>query len=209
MTKDKALSPLERFFKAQMEMETPKLNKKAHQYNYADLAEIQRCGFPALYANGLGYKQTFEFIGDVWCTVGRVIDGPSAEIIYESFHPLRSGLKPQDIGSDQTYSKRYVMSTCFNLVAEEDDDGARAQKAAGNKPKFTPKQAPKPQPVKSVPITKDQIIEIQEMIEESGKELIEFNKFMKVNAVNELDSAGYITAHHALSTRIKFNKEKK
>ena len=54
---------------------------------------------------------------------------------------------PQKMGSALTYAKRYLLTTVFNVIAEEDDDG---NEASDNKPKVTKKKptvmtdAPKP-----------------------------------------------------------------
>lgn len=54
---------------------------------------------------------------------------------------------PQKMGSAITYAKRYLLTTVFNVIAEEDDDG---NEASDNKPKVTKKKptvmtdAPKP-----------------------------------------------------------------
>ena len=68
-----------------------------------------------------------------------VADIEGDQALISSFFPITT-TEPQKMGSAITYAKRYLLTTVFNVIAEEDDDGNAAQ---GNKPTL-PKKAPSP-----------------------------------------------------------------
>src|SRR5262249_29970571 len=47
----------------------------------------------------------------------------------DSFYPLAMHDRPQEMGSEITYSKRYAGEAILGISSEEDDDGAAAQKS--------------------------------------------------------------------------------
>ncbi len=55
-----------------------------------------------------------------------VHDLDSGEII-ESSMPLPENLEPQKLGSAITYYRRYNLNMLFNLMTEDDDDGAKTK----------------------------------------------------------------------------------
>ena len=60
-------------------------------------------------------------VGEVFYKDGEVVNTFSL--------PLRASTKPQDMGSELTYFKRYALSALANVVTDEDDDGNFADKA--------------------------------------------------------------------------------
>ena len=116
--------------------ENPYFNSK-----YADLGTVVQALKEPLEKAGLGYHfrvdNTIE--GNGWMVVLDVVDIEEDKTLLISFFPITS-TEPQKMGSAITYAKRYLLTTVFNVIAEEDDDGNAAQ---GNKPTL-PKKAPSP-----------------------------------------------------------------
>lgn len=108
----------------------PKLTKsKAANYGrYADLAQITEVTLPLLAEHGLA-----------WTCCPTLLDSGAAVLEYALRHvsgetiggryPLPTGGTPQSIGSAVTYGRRYSLCSVLGLVADEDDDGAAAEKA--------------------------------------------------------------------------------
>lgn len=124
--------------------ENPYFNSK-----YADLGTVVQALKEPLEKAGLGYHfrvdNTIE--GNGWMVVLDVVDIEEDKTLLISFFPITS-TEPQKMGSAITYAKRYLLTTVFNVIAEEDDDGNEAQ---GNKP-VLPKK--KPQPLSAADINK-------------------------------------------------------
>lgn len=108
---------------------------------YADLATVVEALKEPLEKAGIGYSFRVDntLDGNGWMVVITVTDIEGDQALMSSFFPIVS-TEPQKIGSAITYAKRYLLTTVFNVIAEEDDDGNAAQ---GNKPTL-PKKAPSP-----------------------------------------------------------------
>lgn len=113
-------------------------NIGSYSYKYADLADVLDCARAALSKNGLAVVQTFE-VG-VPIVLNTALLHTSGEWIRSSL-PLTTPptAKPQEVGSAMTYMRRYALAAMVGLAAEEDDDGATAQKAQVEKPKAATK----------------------------------------------------------------------
>lgn len=124
--------------------ENPYFNSK-----YADLGTVVQALKEPLEKAGLGYlfrvDNTVE--GNGWMVTMNVMDLENGNALLNSFFPIAS-TEPQKMGSAITYAKRYLLTTVFNVIAEEDDDGNEAQ---GNKPVL---QKKKPQPLSAADINK-------------------------------------------------------
>ena len=115
---------------------------------YADLRTVTNALKEPLRVAGLSYyfapQEHTDDAGNRWMTCDLVVlDGKTSMIFSFPFNQS----DPQKIGSALTYAKRYLLTTVFNVIAEEDDDG---NEASDNKPKVTKKKptvmtdAPKP-----------------------------------------------------------------
>lgn len=124
--------------------ENPYFNSK-----YADLATVVEALKEPLEKAGLGYSFRVDntLDGSGWMVVITVADIEGDQALMSSFFPIVS-TEPQKMGSAITYAKRYLLTTVFNVIAEEDDDGNAAQ---GNKPTLPKK---KPQPLSAADINK-------------------------------------------------------
>lgn len=115
--------------------ENPYFNSK-----YADLATVVQALKEPLEQEGIGYMFRLDNTvdGTGWQVVMIVSDLESGESLNMSFFPIVS-TEPQKMGSAITYAKRYLLTTVFNVIAEEDDDGNEAQGVKPSLQKKTPK----------------------------------------------------------------------
>lgn len=88
--------------------------------SYADLADVIAAVVPALNAQGIALVQPIED-GDL---VTRLLFGDEA---IESRVSLNLDVKPQELGSQLTYLRRYALSALVGVAAEDDDDGNAAK----------------------------------------------------------------------------------
>lgn len=127
---------------AQAEMSNATLNKTNPHFKsrYADLAAIRDAAIPALAKHGLAVTQLPDVTEDGFMLVTRLMH-ESGEWI-SSTYPLPTDLgKPQQMGSAQTYARRYSLAALVGISAEEDDD-ANAAEAGGSKDTVKPKSTP-------------------------------------------------------------------
>lgn len=114
---------------------------------YADLKTVVEALKEPLKAAGLSYyfcpEQHKAIEGADYWTCDLVV---LREEEYHTFSFPFSQSDPQKMGSALTYAKRYLLTTVFNVIAEEDDDG---NAASGNTVKAVAKK--KPTAMDSVP----------------------------------------------------------
>ena len=165
--------------KAQGEMQNAPLNKENSYFNtkYADLAAIRDAVVPLLSANGIAVTQTPEFRGEAWVLVTTLRGhGDTIEAVY----PLSID-KPQVMGSQLTYAKRYSLSSICGISADDDDDGNAAQEGDA-KPKH-PKQQPmakedKPEVMEK---TKDRLREMRGHLTAYVKTEADYDEYMSAD----------------------------
>jgi len=127
----------EAFIAAQAEMKNASLNRTNPHFKsrYADLPAVREATLPALTKHGLAIIQTTAIDEAGFRLCSRLIyrDG---SVVAESTYPLSTGGKPQQIGSEITYARRYTWAALCGIAADEDDDANAAQnaprKAVGN-----------------------------------------------------------------------------
>ena len=108
---------------------------------YADLATVVEALKEPLEKVGLGYYFRVDTYMETstWMVTMSVVDIEEDKVLITACFPI-TNTEPQKMGSAITYAKRYLLTTAFNVIAEEDDDGNAAQ---DNKPTL-PKKTPKP-----------------------------------------------------------------
>ena len=155
---------------AQSEMKNATINSvNPHFKNrYADLAAIRDAVVPALTKSGIAVTQATECDGGgFWLTT---------RLSHESGHwmegtyPLERD-KPQSMGSQMTYARRYALSSMCAISADEDDDAEGASKGGGA-------------PSAPATIKTEDISKIQAMIIDADADL---PKFLKAVAVQRID----------------------
>lgn len=110
---------------------------------YADLATVVEALRKPLEDEQLGYMFSIspwsvDETKSIWVVYLTVVDFETGEALITSSFPIQN-IEPQKFGSAVTYAKRYLLTTTFNVIAEEDDDGNAAQDVKPSLPKKTPK----------------------------------------------------------------------
>ena len=96
---------------------------------YADLATVVAALNEPLKEEGLGYRFSIESkeleTNALWSVCMWVVDMETSDEKLVASFPITT-TDPQKFGSCVTYAKRYMLTTVFNVIAEEDDDGNAA-----------------------------------------------------------------------------------
>ena len=156
----KALSQMQGSVGAVFKNKTAKVQMKSggtYTYTYADLAGIWDSIRKPLSDAGLSVCQTF--CDNLLVTM---LMHSSGQWIKSSLPLNCMGLKPQELGSEITYLKRYALSSILGISADEDDDGETAQQAERRPPANA---APTP-PTNSKTISINQAKELESMLAE-------------------------------------------
>lgn len=123
----KALSNMQGNVGAVFKNKTAKIPTKSgstYSYSYADLAGIWDCIRKPLMENGLALTQTFND-----SMLVTLLMHSSGQWLKSSLPLSCMGAKPQDLGSEITYLRRYALTSILGISADDDDDGAIAQQA--------------------------------------------------------------------------------
>lgn len=123
-------------------------------YSYADLAGIWDAIRAPLASCGLSVVQSFDNNAMV-----TLLMHSSGQWVRSVLPMTSANVKPQELGSEITYLRRYGLSAILGLTTDDDDDGELAQKAKENASQA--KQLPMTQ--KNVPESK-QISEIESIL---------------------------------------------
>lgn len=99
----------------------------SRSYRYADLASLLDAVTPALLAQGLILTQAPANDDALGLVLVSRISHTSGQWI-EGVYPMNAYPKPQEMGSQVTYARRYGAQALLGLAAE-DDDGKTAQDA--------------------------------------------------------------------------------
>lgn len=115
-----------RLMAAMQLMGNPVKDTKGHNYKYAQLDQVTDVVKPALYSNGLAFRQ--ENVREGGEALLKTVVFDEAEERVMDTRPIPDNADPQKRGSWETYQRRYALLTVFGL-APEDDDGAAAKPA--------------------------------------------------------------------------------
>jgi hypothetical protein len=126
----KALSVL------QGQIHNPTKDTKAHQYKYADLAQVLEIVRPLLSQHKLSFVQLPECHEDIRVSVETVLFHESGEFISSTLCiPIPAGQnKVHAIGSAISYCKRYALMSMLGLFGEDDDGTGGAAFQRNNPP---------------------------------------------------------------------------
>ena len=135
---------------AQAEIEPPTKDRKAqiksekgtYSYSYVDLSAIIECLRGPFTKHGLSQSQAM-VPTDGHILLITTIRHKSGEWI-RSYYPIGLYQRPQEQGSAISYARRYALQALAGVMAEDDDDGERAQHATPTQPQK--QQAPPPKP---------------------------------------------------------------
>lgn len=160
-------------------------NKKGHNGTYASLDSIARQIRQPLFECGFTYNWITETNDDqtkVTCVLSH-IGGHSIESSMQKGSD-KSGNKSElhGTGSTTSYLERYTLKAVAGLVEEgEDDDGTQAK-------------------IKQE-IGQEQVLQIEELIKETGVALPSFCKAFKIGSIAEMDSAQFGLAVKQLNAK--------
>lgn len=120
----------EKFLKAQQEIASTKIIKDSQaQYGkYLSLHSLMAAVLPILHKNGLTLVQGVTNKDGQPALTTRISDGENG--IESTMYLLLANPTPQGQGSGITYARRYALCSMLGIVADEDDDGQRAEKAS-------------------------------------------------------------------------------
>jgi len=165
--------------KAQGEIENASKNSTNPHFKstYADLAEIINTVRPVFSKHGLSVIQSPSFQDGV-ASVTTMLIHTSGEFIEGVSSCTVTKNDAQGVGSATTYLRRYSLAA-LACIAQEDDD---ANAAVGKK---------QPEAKK---ITQDQVIEINDLINETKTELDKFLKAMGCQSLSAMPESSYQTA---------------
>lgn len=109
-----------------------------YSYRYSDLANTIDAVRGPLSENGLSYTQ-------VLCEnpfrLETILMHSSGQWLGSSYQ-LAQGGTPQQFGSALTYARRYTLNCLLGIAADDDDDGAEAEKGAKNNRQQPTRPAP-------------------------------------------------------------------
>ena len=113
--------------KAQGEIKNPaKQSTNPHfRSNYADLATGINAIKAALSANGITYTQATYMAGDLIMLETRLIHS-TGQWISSDYPIIRFPAKQQEIGSADTYARRYSLFSLVGIAGEDEDDDGNA-----------------------------------------------------------------------------------
>ena len=115
---------------AQGVMKAPVKDKTAkagsYSYSYADLARVFEALREPLAANGLSITQVMDSEEGKLFLLTRLLHA-SGEWV-EGSYPIPLNLSGQQLGSALTYARRYSLSAIVGIAADDDDDGASAER---------------------------------------------------------------------------------
>lgn len=97
-------------------------------FEYVDFKALRDAVLPILEAHDLAVRYITDVLNDIVYLVG-IIAHKDGEDVGTFRLPLRTSGKPQDLGSEITYFKRYALAALCGVVSDKDDDGNFADKA--------------------------------------------------------------------------------
>lgn len=101
-----------------------------YSYNYADLASVLGAVTPVLSKHGLAVVQRMRWNTEKLTLLLETRLLHCSGEWMASTYPLPTSGTPQEMGSSQTYARRYSLTSFLGIATEEDDDG----KAGGGEP---------------------------------------------------------------------------
>ena len=98
-----------------------------YSYRYADLASLIDAVRKPLADNGLAVVQLVELGEGHHVLVTRLLH--TSGVSLDSRYALANHERPQEMGSEITYARRYTLAALLLIASEDDDDGGAAQQS--------------------------------------------------------------------------------
>lgn len=180
---------------AEIEGATKSANNPHFKSKYADLGAVIDAIKPALIKHGLFYTQSpMPSQGGV--TIATRLHHASGEVLDlgELFVPANKN-DAQAYGSALTYARRYALVTAFGVPTEDDDGNAAAR---GQIQKGTVSPAPSNIP----PITDEQVVKLQSLMQASKANPVGFNQFFGIADLPKLPADRFGEAMEMLESKL-------
>jgi len=170
-----------------------KRRKNTHTNStYADLAAIEEQAMPVIHAHGFsvsfqpdGYndKGELRIKWEIAHDEGHSRDGVG-EIPVDGAGSQGKVNKTgtQAFGSTATYGRRYLLCMLFNISTGDDRDGNRPEDQGG-------------------PISAEQADTLRKLIEDSGRDIVKFCEYFKIEAIPDLSARDFGRAVTALAKK--------
>lgn len=158
-----------------------------YTYNYADLADIIAATAKPLSKSGLAVTQAPTTDGEKMI-LETMLMHKSGQFI-ASTYPLTGHERPQEMGSEITYARRYTLASVLGIQADEDDDGVVARDAVKQR-ETSPKAQPRKDPIG------DAKKELQNAANDPELHMCQFGKFQgrKLKDVGTKELLVYVEA---------------
>ena len=157
---------------------------------YANEKACKEATDPALHKYGLVMIH-HTHVTDSFHLITQILD-MDGEPVASSFYPLLI-TKPQDMGSQITYAKRYNRCMLMGIIADKDDDGNAAQDA---------------RPYDFEAITTEQAEIIKGLIEDTKSNTALFLKAIHAESIEEIASFNFDIAKEKLEAKKKLMEAK-
>lgn len=159
-------------------------SKGRTNYRHEDLAEIARVVNPILGRHGLSYRfRTTSNVNEpvsVTCIVTHRQGHSEENTLSAGRDDSGSKNNIQAVGSTLTYLQRMTLKASLGLAASDDDDGH----SAGGEDHGA--------------IDEDQVAKLRELIDETGSDIEKFCRFMKVEAIPQIQARDFDRAVKSL-----------
>ena len=161
-----------------------KKTRKADRFTYAGYDDIDRVIRPLLAKRGISVGFDTEHkqeTGTLMATCIVRCGAHSERYTFTCPVPSIKVSEAQQYGAALSYVKRYALQAALNIVVSDED----------NEPKMVE------------PITKEQAIELQDLIENTGSDLARFLEWGGVESLDEMPAAKYDRAVKMLKAKVK------
>ena len=181
----------EAFVKAQSEFTDPVKNTKGFNYKYAELDQILGIVRPILTTHGISIIQMVVGGDDLHIRIATRLLHTSGEwlqsILAMPIEQRKGMAVAQCLGSSVTYGRRYALQSICGIAAEEDTDAAPDRKSGNGADK----------------IKKDDVTELQALIDASGADADAFLLHFHVKELKELPATQVARARSALNKKME------
>ena len=179
---------------SEIEAATKSDNNPHFKSKYADIGAVIDAIKPALIKHGLFFTQHPQPSED-GVTVETMLHHASGETMsLGSLYLPANKRDAQGFGSALTYARRYALQTAFGVPTEDDDGNAATRAVAGQSVERTVSQ--------QQPITNEQFVRLQQLIQTSGANVKAFCDYFKVKTLDLLPADNFAEALDKLNSKL-------
>jgi hypothetical protein len=178
---------------AQAAVNNPKMDSTNPAFNskYASLTAVRDAVIPVFAKHNIAVLQHLT-TQDSTLLCETVLLHESGEFMSSVLAmPIGPKLSGHTVLSAATYARRGALMAIAGVVGDADDDGNAVSLDT------------KPQRIESKPATPEQVAEIQELIQKTGSDSVKFLRYLKIEALNEMNSQQFELAKKALQAKMR------